>query len=296
MALARPLVVVADDFGIGPETSRGILDAALAGRLSATVLLVNSPFAEAAVSRWQRVGRPVEVGWHPNLTLDRPILPAKQVRSLVDASGRFWTLGRFLMRAVLGRIRAAEVAAELRAQYERFCALLGRAPRLVNSHQHVALFGPVGPMLLDILDRYPAKPFFRRLGESWSTLWRVPGARIKRLVLTQRSRRLARLARERGYIGCDVLAGVANPRCVHDPHFYGRWLANTKGRSVELMCHPGYFDATLAGRDCLPGAAVERRVRELGLLTSDTFETAVRDGGFRIVAPDELRGPLRLAA
>ena len=81
MRPARSLVIMADDFGIGPETSRGILDLAVEGRVTATVLLVNSPHAESAVAAWDRAGRPVELGWHPCLTLDTPILPPTAVRS-----------------------------------------------------------------------------------------------------------------------------------------------------------------------------------------------------------------------
>ena len=108
MKARRPLVVVADDFGIGPETTRGILDLAAEGRISATVLLVNSPHAESAVAAWNRIHRPVEVGWHPCLTLDRPILPADRVPSLVDADGSFPSLGGFIRRVCTGRVRAGE--------------------------------------------------------------------------------------------------------------------------------------------------------------------------------------------
>ena len=58
MARLRQLVVVADDFGIGPETDRGILELGAAGLVGSTVLLVNSPYAEAGVAAWNRAGRP----------------------------------------------------------------------------------------------------------------------------------------------------------------------------------------------------------------------------------------------
>src|SRR5205823_4367548 len=112
MGKRRNLVVVADDFGIGPETSRGILELAIERRITATVLLTNSPYAADAVAAWNRAGRPIEVGWHPNLTLDSPILPAARVPSLVNAAGCFHGLGAFLARACTGRLRADEVAAE----------------------------------------------------------------------------------------------------------------------------------------------------------------------------------------
>ena len=74
-ASQRFLVVTADDFGIGPATTHGILELALQGRVTATVLLVNSPHAEAAVRAWRQAGCVPELGWHPCLTLDRPVRP-----------------------------------------------------------------------------------------------------------------------------------------------------------------------------------------------------------------------------
>src|SRR2546430_12322741 len=94
----RFLVVTADDFGIGPATTRGILDLALQGRVTATVLLVNSPHAEAAVRAWRQAGCVPELGWHPCLTLDRPVLSPAIVSSLLDSECRFWSLGTFVQR------------------------------------------------------------------------------------------------------------------------------------------------------------------------------------------------------
>ena len=94
MTNPRSLLVIADDFGIGPETSRGILDLAAMGRVTGTVLLVNSPYAEQAVQAWRAARCPLEIGWHPCLTLDRPLLPPEQVSSLVDANGNFQSLGQ----------------------------------------------------------------------------------------------------------------------------------------------------------------------------------------------------------
>src|SRR4051812_21166676 len=96
MDATRLLLVTADDFGIGPETSRGILELAARGVVTATALLVNSPHAEDAVHAWRRAGGPADLGWHPCLTLDRPVSPPGRVPSLVDAHGRLWPLCRFL--------------------------------------------------------------------------------------------------------------------------------------------------------------------------------------------------------
>jgi predicted glycoside hydrolase/deacetylase ChbG (UPF0249 family) len=291
MPLPVPLTVVADDFGIGPETTRGILDAARGGVLTATVLLVNTPYAAAAVDHWRRAGRPVEVGWHPCLTLDRPLMPAGQVPSLVDPDGRFWPLGKFLRRALLGRVRAAEVAAEFRAQLVRFRELVGHSPRVVNSHQHVALFGPVRRVLLGVLRDGRERPYVRRVGESVATLRRVPGARVKRLVLTALGRRQARRAAALGFPGCPTTVGVTDPPCLADDRFFERWLRAAAGRPAELACHPGHYDPTLIGRDCPAGPGVTRRVQELRMLLDPRFPADCRAAGFRVARPEELVHP-----
>jgi len=297
MARLRQLVVVADDFGIGPETDRGILELAAAGRITAAVLLVNSPFAERAVSAWNWTGRSVEIGWHPALTLDRPILPPDRVPSLVDANGTFHSLGRFLRMSLFGRIREAEVLAELAAQHERFVELVGEPPRLVNSHQHVSLFAPVTAALNEVLLRSGVRPFVRRVREPWATFRRVPGARVKRLLLNRRGRRQAKQLERDGFPGCDWLAGITDPQFTADPSFHRRWLTRMPGRSVELMCHPGYLDSTLIGRDApVANGKLWRRVHELELFRRDDYFDLVRECGFELVPPSRIGEPPLAAA
>src|SRR4029077_19939109 len=112
-----------------------------------------------------------------------------------------------LSRACTGRLRSKEIAAEFRAQYERFIELVGRPPSLLNSHQHVALFGPVGGMLLEVLKDQVPRPFVRRVREPATMVWSIPGAKIKRAVLSFRGARLARRSERLGFPGCEVLCG-----------------------------------------------------------------------------------------
>jgi predicted glycoside hydrolase/deacetylase ChbG (UPF0249 family) len=286
----RYLIVTADDFGIGLLTSQGILDLAHQGRVSATVLLVNSPYAEASVRAWRQAGRPLELGWHPCLTLDQPILPGSQVASLVGPGYRFWTLGQFLRRLYLGRIRFAEVEAELRAQYQRFCDLTGSFPLVVNSHHHVQVFPPMGAILQSVCQQNQPLPYMRRIREPWSMLARVKGAQVKRCVLSLWGRRDARHQAQGGFPGNDWLAGVTDPPWVADPAFLTRWLTQVPGKIVELTCHPGYLDNSLIGRDCTRhDGQLQRRVRELQLLQDPSLLAACQQAGFIRVSPREWR-------
>ena len=296
MERQRKLVIVADDYGLGPETSRAILELGQEGRVTATALLVNAPDAGRAVAAWRRNEYPMELGWHANLTLDAPVLRPQSVPSLVRPDGRFWPLASLVRRLLLCQVNPRDIAAELAAQWQRFVDLVGSPPPLVNSHHHIALFPPVGRILIELLRRQHPAPHFRRVREGVGSLHAIPGARLKRAALSLLGQRLARRTSDAGFPGCDRFAGLSVPSCSRDPLFFVRWLLHTPGGSVELMCHPGYDDATLVGRDGQPGdGTIERRARELQLLRGDSFAAAVRDAGFQLVAPTH-RSPSRLAA
>lgn len=284
----RSLVVTADDFGIGPETTRGILDLAMRGRITATVLLVNSPYAEGAVDSWRQAGRPVELGWHPCLTLDRPICDPAAIPSLVTADGKFPSLAGFLRFWAGRRLCPHELRLELTAQHQRFLELVGSRPAMINSHHHVQVFPPVGAALREVLSSQRPRPYLRRIVEAGATLAGVRGALAKRLFLSSLGLIESRRQREDGFPGNEALIGVTDPPFVHEPDFLEQWLRASSGTHVELTCHPGCLDASLVGRDCRAGdGQLERRVRERDLLQSDSFPQAAHAAGFRIVSPDE---------
>jgi predicted glycoside hydrolase/deacetylase ChbG (UPF0249 family) len=280
MKANRLLVVTADDFGIGPATSRGILELAERGAVTSTVLLVNSRYAADAVAEWRAVGGDLELGWHPCLTLDRPILPPRLVPTLVDEAGGFRPLGAFVKRLVTGRVARAEIEAELAAQLNRFVALVGRPPANINAHHHVHAFAPVGAVLRKVLAAAGCRPFVRRVAEPWRTLATVPGARVKRAALSAVGR-----MRPAGHFPCaGGLAGVTDPPFVHDPRFFVRWLERVPGRVVELACHPGHYDESLIGRDGTPtDGLLDRRPQEWRLLADPRFLAAAAAAGFRLV-------------
>ncbi len=120
-------------------------------------------------------------------------------------------------------------------------------------------------------------------------MWaRVRGSRVKRLLLSTLGRRQSRRQAERGFPGSDWLAGVTDPPWVRDPLFHRRWLARVPGRVVELVCHPGFEDTTLLGRDCVPGdGLMQWRVDELTLLDRPDFPAAAADAGFALLAPTQ---------
>jgi predicted glycoside hydrolase/deacetylase ChbG (UPF0249 family) len=180
------------------------------------------------------------------------------------------------------------------AQYRRFVELVGRPPPVVNAHQHVALFPPVGGLLRRLLEPVRPTPFVRRVVEPAATLLRVRGARFKRAALASLGWLQAPGLARAGFPAADWLVGITDPRWVRDPAFFPRLLARAPGRAVELICHPGRPDPTLSGRD--GDGPQPRREQELGLLGGPSFDEACRRAGFRRVTPSEWAGRVRALA
>ena len=287
----RFLVVVADDYGIGPGTSQAILELGQLGRVNGTTLLVNSPHALSAVEAWKVAGKPLDLGWHPNLTLDRPLSAPEKCRSLVDPQGKFWELPEFLKRVHFGQISEADVELEFREQLSQFRQIVGEWPILINSHQHCSLFEPVNSALARILQEFPVKPWVRRVREPLSSYWNIPGGRLKRVWLGWLGRRQGKQLDAMALPGPLWMLGLTNPNCLEDEDFFVRWIQSAKGDRVELMCHPGLEDTTLIGRDSpVNDPRLARRLAENRLLRGDSFPKAVADAGFVLSRPYFLLG------
>ncbi|MDE2293479.1 MAG: ChbG/HpnK family deacetylase, partial [Elusimicrobia bacterium] len=114
-ASASRLVVNADDLGISPAVTKGILEAHEAGILKSASLMANAPGFEDAVRRLRSCPT-LGVGLHFNLTAGRPLSAQTPEGGLVDRSGRFHPLGRFILRCAAGRVKAEAIERELRAQ------------------------------------------------------------------------------------------------------------------------------------------------------------------------------------
>lgn len=215
MAAVKVLIVNADDFGLTPGVSRGILAAHRDGIVTSTTLLVNRPLDPALVAQLgsSRLG----VGLHLNLTLGPPVSRPQRVPSLVNAEGTF------VRDAAAAAARAAvdEARIELGNQIDAFRRIMGRFPTHLDSHHHVGRYVPIRDLIFD---------FARAL--------KVP-------VRSQdaEARAAARRARLRTP---DHFMGESGP----EPYWSReRVLEHLEALPIgvsEFMTHPGYFDEDLA--------------------------------------------------
>ena len=204
----RRLIVNADDFGLTPAVSRGILAAHRHGIVTSTTVLVNGPLDDELLDELR--DSDLGAGIHLNLTLGKPLTRGA---SLVDASGRFIRDAR---RAA-ARASGNDVGREIDAQIDRFITRVRRQPTHLDTHHHVGLHPPVREVVLNAA---------RRL--------RVP----------VRSQDAGARARARGAALAtpDHFFGESGPGAYWDLAMTLRHLRELPDGVSEFMTHPGWFD------------------------------------------------------
>jgi len=210
--MIKALIVNADDFGLTPGVSSGILDAHRHGIVTSTTALVNRAILPEQIDA--ALGSGIGIGLHVNLTLGSPITRAP---SLADGAGRFI---RDACRAA-ARARTEEIEAEVEAQLERFEALFRRAPTHLDTHHHIGLYPPVREVVL-----------------GWAVRLRVP---VRSQNATARQ-----VARSAGLATPDHFFGESGPGAYWAPaRTIGQLKRLPRGVS-EFMTHPGYCDEELS--------------------------------------------------
>jgi predicted glycoside hydrolase/deacetylase ChbG (UPF0249 family) len=269
--LSRLLIVNADDFGLTPGVSAGILDAHRHGIVTSTSVLAVAPaFDQTAPALHGARESGIGVGVHlAAVGEDPPLLPRSNVASLVDEDGAFpLTWKAFLLRAA--RIRPAELEAELATQIDRVRSA-GLTVDHLDAHQHLHLLPKVRAVVVKLARRF-AIPAIR-----------VPRAGSRRLAgigVRLLARGLARDARRSGLVHPDTCEGFDDS---------GGMTAERLQRTVERIAASGAVSAEILVH---PGAAADparERYRwgydwagELAALVDPRAREAVQRGGFRL--------------
>jgi predicted glycoside hydrolase/deacetylase ChbG (UPF0249 family) len=147
------LVVNADDFGLSPAISRGILRAHRDGIVTSTSLLGNVADLQAARGLLAEAPN-LGVGVHLTLTGGASVAPAESVPSLLAPGGLFHPRGRdFIAAWVRGRIAADDIERELDAQVARIRDA-GIAIDHLDTHHHLGFLPAIGRAVEQIARRH----------------------------------------------------------------------------------------------------------------------------------------------
>jgi hopanoid biosynthesis associated protein HpnK len=242
------LIINADDFGLTAGVNRAILELHEAEVLTSTTLMAKAAATEEAIELARSMPS-LGVGCHVVLVDGEPVLPARELPTLVDQrTGRFQpTLGMFLPRLLSGRIRRSEIEVEAAAQI----ALLqsrGVALTHIDTHKHVHMFPKVLRPVLRAATAAGIRIVRNPFEPGWS-LRATPGAPWLRRAEVTLLRRLEgafrRIVAKEGFATTDGAIGVLATGTL-DAVTVASLLRNMPGGTWELVSHPGYNDAELA--------------------------------------------------
>ncbi len=245
--MTRRFIVNADDLGRTHGINTGIFEAHRLGIVTSATAMVNyESVLEAAAfsSENPKLG----IGLHVALTGGRTALPAAKVPSLVDAKGQ-----QPKKPEGLGTPSPSEIAAEVRAQFDRFVEVFGRKPTHLDSHHHSHRRPDVFEVVaaLALREGLPVRNAGGGMGEE----------------LRRRTLRTNDFFDETFFD-----SGVCVARLV-------AIIEGLPEGSTELMCHPAHEDQELAASSSYAAT----RVHELKALCDPAVRAAIERADIRLI-------------
>ena len=273
----KRLIVCADDFGRDVAINEAVEAACRDGILSCASLMVAAPAASDAVARARRLPG-LRVGLHLVLIDGDAVLPPGEIGGLVDADGHFGDRqGRAGLRFFFSSGVRRQLAAEIRAQFEAFCAT-GLPLDHVNAHKHMHLHPTVARLVVEIGRDY-GMPAVRLPAEPAASLRKAfPGERYRMPVYQPAVAALRRRLRRAGLAVNDQVFGIAWSGMMVEERVLALLPYLPPGVS-ELYCHPA-TRATPALAAAMPGY---RHEEELAALVSPLVRRRIGELGIELV-------------
>lgn len=269
-------ILCADDYGMTEAVSRGLLDVAAAGRISAASAMASLPDWKRAARDWAATRPPVDLGLHVTLTVGAPLGAMPHFAP----SGEFPGVGALAASALARRLPREEIEAEILRQIDAFCEATGAPPSHVDGHQHVHVLPGVRSALFSALARRNLQ--HTPLRDSSDAPTRIARRRAlagKALQVNALAVGFRGAARRAGHPLNDGFAGYSDfAPDGYDARRFATYLTAPGARHL-VMCHPGRVDDALRRLD----PVTEAREGELAFLLSDDFPELMAQEGARLV-------------
>ncbi|MGH9350788.1 MAG: hopanoid biosynthesis-associated protein HpnK, partial [Terriglobia bacterium] len=237
----KGLIINADDFGRSPQVNGAVLRAHRSGVLTSASLMVAEPAAADAAAA-ARDCPVLDVGLHVVACNGRSLLPARQIRGIVDDSGRFprseaWAGLRYALRPSL----LPQLRDEFRAQIERHLELVGYLNH-INGHHNLHLHPVLAGILVDLAAEYRV-PCLRLVREPVLTTLSLSPDHWSRklrdhLLFGCLSASARRKIRKRALKSNDSLFGFHQTGRLSEPYVLGVLARLPENSVTEFYFHP----------------------------------------------------------
>ena len=275
--MSRYLIVNADDLGHPAGTVEATADLFEAGVVTSASTMVNQP-------HWPRAAALLRdhpnwaAGVHLVMNDGQPVLPPRQVPTLVDHDGRFRDGMALLRRYPL--LSRAQLKAEWRAQIERFVDGAGRAPSHLDLHCHYPYVFPAWFRLsLELAEEYGGiairTPFDDALEQKAAELSASYGGFPPWFIIWQ-GRRYRRMVERRGLPRADYWESSFSQDGRRTAEVLLEILDRLPEGVTEVLCHPGTEGWRSQDTQALLDPRVRQRIEELGIHLTDYQALAQR--------------------
>ncbi len=305
---ARRIALHADDLGMNPAVTEGIIKGFEAGLLTSTSLLSNAPDAARALDRWlelesrrwqgslasmarrerlQDPAQPFDLGIHLNLTEGRPMIGSRYPAALLDASGCFpgvFGLFRRLRRG--GEAAAAAIEEELSSQAQ-FMLDRGHRPTHLNGHQYIEMLPVVGRVVESLLEKFRISVVRVAWERSWRQSFTWPGISATQWLVGGLKRSYAGRFRQqmlgRKVFSADVFFGTMTAGTTSLETIAALLTALGDFHLAEICLHPAAGpDAAATASGGWHDPLAELRPRELEMVVSGELEELLAASGCRL--------------
>ena len=279
----KKIIVNADDFGRHELINRAVERAFKTGCLRSATLMAGGIAFDDAVTVAKKISG-LGVGIHFTLANGNPVLPPKEIPTLVTSEGIFHAdYVTFLKRYIAGKISLDEVRAELAAQLQKILRT-GLTLTHVDSHQHLHHV----PGILEIVLELAASEKIFAMRAAGAKIFDGEldslGKFIGRLGLGSLAMYAAHKAHKKNFATPEHFAGIVAGESVSE-NFMIKLVENMQDGATEVMLHPGTDNKTL--RDfCEWDHDFEE---ELAAVTSPKILSLLADNKISAVNFSELR-------
>ncbi|MDI6759288.1 MAG: ChbG/HpnK family deacetylase [Candidatus Brocadiaceae bacterium] len=286
----KKLIINADEFGLTQGANRAIIESYLFGTVSSTTMIVNMwAFREAVHLAKENPG--LGIGIHLNLTDGRPVLPAEEVKSLVNSDGSFYSRRDLIIRLLSHKVNPEEIKRELNAQVEKLTTS-GIYPLHIDTHQSIILLPSLFwivkdlakslkvPLLLPVDARNPIS-LERTSWIKWSYAYFM-GWRYRRILKIE------------GILAPDSFYNVVNyftDRYWDEKRLlceYKKVISSIKEDTSQFMVHPSYICNNLTSFMIGSEMMARQREEELKVLLNLELKSFIQNSGFRLATYAEI--------
>lgn len=242
----KKLLLNADDFGRDAKINAAIRDGVSRGVLRSASLMAGEPAFEDAV-RVARSLPELEIGIHLTLVDGTPVLPAKELPTLVpDGKGFYPSHREFVQAYFSGKIHREEIRRELAAQAEKVLQT-GLRVTHVDSHQHMHVLPGIFSIVLSLMQAHGLRAL--RIPKcshpARHLLENGVGAAVGRLGLWTLAVLAGAKAKREGYGFPHAFIGEIAGGAMTENMLLGL-LPQLEDGTTEVMIHPGYDNGYLA--------------------------------------------------